>query len=138
MIPHARSVAEALAQARKSPSPCFPVLYVKDLAELELENLEASFWEECGGLLLVRPEVRESVLAKYPRIEEHTRLVSFDPTHEDLAEVLQKVEKRCQSDLSGPVRLSVLAPFFFLVEQRASLERFAHRLGIADTDAFQQ
>jgi ATP-dependent Lon protease len=125
-VPHARSVAEALAQARKSPNLCFPVLYVKDLAELELENLEASFWEECGGVLLVRPEARESVLAKYPRIEEHTRLVSFDPAHEDLAEVLKKVEKQCQSGLSGPVRLSVLAPFFFLVEQRASLERFAH------------
>ena len=63
---------------------------------------------------------------KYPRIEEHARLVSFDPGHEDLAEVLQTVEKRCHSDLGGPVRLSLLAPFFFLVDQRASLERFSH------------
>jgi len=125
-VPHARRVAKALVQARKTPSPCVPVLYVKDLAELELENLEASFWEECGGVLLVRPEARESILVKYPRIEEHARLVSFDPGHEDLAEVLQTVEKRCHSDLRGPVRLSLLAPFFFLVDQRASLGRFSH------------
>ena len=50
----------------------------------------------------------------------------FDPSHDDLGETLKKIEKRCQSTLAGPVRLSVLAPFFFLVNQRASLDRFSH------------
>lgn len=124
-IPHALSIAEVLVRARKSTSPCVPVLYVKDLAELELENLEDTFWEDRGAVFLVRPEARETILAKYPRIEEYARLVDFDPVHEDLAEVLEQVARQFQPDLSGPVSLSVLAPFFFLVDQRVALERFS-------------
>src|SRR5208283_3782604 len=90
-IPHALSVAEGLVRTRKSASPAgFPVLYVKDLTELELENLEDTFWEESGAVFLVRPEARETILAKYPRIEGYARLVDFDPVHEDFAEVLEK------------------------------------------------
>ncbi|MGO9572190.1 MAG: S16 family serine protease, partial [Desulfomonilaceae bacterium] len=125
-IPHARSVAEAIIQARKSTVPCFPAMYVKGIAELKLENFGDSFWEECGGVFLVQPDIRESMLEKYDWMQEQTRLVDFDPAHEDLGEALQKIEKRCQSTLAGPVRLSVVAPFFFLVNQRASLDRFSH------------
>jgi hypothetical protein len=66
------------------------------------------------------------MLKKYGWMQEQTRLVEFDPAHDDLGEALKKIEKRCQSTLAGPVRLSVLAPFFFLVTQRASLDRFSH------------
>ncbi len=100
---------------------------MKDLTELELENLEDTFWEERGAVFLVRPEARATILAKYPRIEEYARLVDFDPVHEDLAEVLERVETRFRPDLTQPIRMSVLAPFFFLIDQRVSLERFSER-----------
>jgi ATP-dependent Lon protease len=125
-VPHARAVAGAISQARKSAVPCFPAFYVKGSAELKLENFGDSFWEECGGVFLAQPDVRESMLRKCTWMEEQTRLVDFDPAHEDLAEALQEILKRCQSGLTGPVRLAVVAPFFFLVSQRAALERFSH------------
>ena len=72
------------------PAPCFPALYVKGIAELELENFEESFWEECGGVFLVQPDVRESMSGEVWWMQEQTRLVDFDPSHDDLGEILKK------------------------------------------------
>jgi endopeptidase La len=124
-IPHAQSVAEMLVRARESSIPGVSVLYVKDPTELQPKLPDDSFWKERGAAFLVRPEVKESILTKYPLMDEIARLVGFDPVHEDLAKVLTEVEKQFRPDLGEPVRLSVMAPFFFLVEQKAAVERFS-------------
>ncbi|MBI4962706.1 MAG: AAA family ATPase [Desulfomonile tiedjei] len=124
LVPHAREVSEALADSRKAPSPCFLIIYAKDVNELELDNVRELPVAGCGSVLLASEEMRRVILSRFPTIEEHAQLWEFDPSRENLGSVLAKIDDSLEGNLQGLVRLSVLAPFFFLVQQRPFLEKF--------------
>ncbi len=48
----------------QSAAPCFPVVYVKGVSELKLETFADTFWQESGGVFLVQPDVRDSILRR--------------------------------------------------------------------------
>jgi len=125
LIHHAESVAETLAADGRALQPSFSILYVKDLRELELQQIKDSFWVDTGSILLAPPPVREAILKKFPVLEVRTRIWDFDPVQDDLAAVLEEIDKTIQSDYTTPVHLTMLAPFFFLIRQGVSLEGFS-------------
>ncbi|MEW6406258.1 MAG: ATP-dependent protease, partial [Chloroflexota bacterium] len=124
LVPHAREVSGALAEARRAASPCFLIIYAKDVTELELDNAHELPFAGGGSVLLASEDMRRVILSRFPTIEEHAQLWEFDPNRENLASVLGKIDDSLEGNLQGLVRLSILAPFFFLVQQKPFLERF--------------
>lgn len=126
---HALKMRDALAANGKATRPFFSILYVKDARELELENIEGSFWKPASSILLVRPSAKDEILKRFPKFSELTRVWEFDPTTQDLASVLQTIEKSIAADMAPPVRLSMFAPYFFLLRQGVCLEGFPQGAG---------
>jgi ATP-dependent Lon protease len=126
---HALKLGGALAATGKAASPSLSVLYVKDAKELELENMEDSFWQNGGSVLLVRPSAMNEIMRRFPEFSERARVWEFDPMTQDLATVLQTIEKSVAADVEPPVRLSMFAPYFFLLKQGVCLEGFPQGIG---------
>lgn len=121
---HAFKVASGLHATCEEPSPCFRILYIKRPEELEMENLSDLAWKSCGTVLLIKPDLRKLVFDRFPDIEEHTRLWDFDPPRQNLAEILESIDRDSGDDFRASKRLSILAPHFFLVSQKPFLESF--------------
>lgn len=123
-VPHALQVARIISKARKELYPSFSILYVKDAAELDAELVDQVFKQDCGFVFLALPAVKAEILAKFPGIDQRARLLEFDPLREDLAGMLQNIDKSIQEDSRTPAQLSMLAPYFFLIRQGVCLEGF--------------
>ncbi|MBW2616141.1 MAG: AAA family ATPase [Deltaproteobacteria bacterium] len=123
-INHARSVAKEIKKARKDSRPCFRLLYTKDPKELDLEGIEEAFWEGCKCVFLSRSKVKEAILANYPALEKHIRFRDFNPSREDLTTVIREIQKSLAGDSTVPLRVSLVAPFFFLKRDGISPENF--------------
>ena len=115
-IPHGRSVAEELKKVRKDSKSCVSLLFLfaKGPEELELGDLEDEFREGCKRVFLLRPEVKEDILAKYPALEKHSYFRTVDPSGNRLADIIQEMQKLFLKDSTVPRLFSVMAPFFFL------------------------
>jgi ATP-dependent Lon protease len=123
-IEHARSIAREMEKARKDSANCFRVFYTKDAGELDLKNIEESFWEGCQCVFLSRPEVKETTLAGLPSLEERVRFRDFEPSHESLSSVILEMQKSFAADSTFPLRVSLIAPFFFMKRDGISIEEF--------------
>ena len=113
-IPHGRSVAEALKKVRKDSRSCVSLLFTKGPEELELGDLEDEFWEGCKRVFLLRPEVKEDILAKFPALEKKAYFQTIDQSRNRLAEIIQEMQKPYLRASTVPHLFSVMAPFFFL------------------------
>ena len=111
---YAHSLSEPLARARKEVRSRFRLLYAKDPEELELENLDESLCEGCQCVFLLQPEVRNAVLLKFPALGKCAHFLDFHPSSHDLTSIIRKMYEQRWNTLNVPVRLSVVAPFFFL------------------------
>ncbi|MBI5252172.1 MAG: AAA family ATPase [Desulfomonile tiedjei] len=125
LVPHGLEVAPSISSARKELYPCFSILYVKDARELDGELINEVLRQECGFILLTMPKTREEIVRKFPGIDQRARLLEFDPLQDDLAVMLQNIEKSIKADSRVPVQLSMLAPYFFLMRQGVCIEGFA-------------
>lgn len=124
-VPYAAEVAKSVARGRTGPYPHFSLLYVKEAAELDDELVDEALRQDNGFILLIRPEAKEGILAKFPGIDQKLRVLEFDPLRNDLANALLRLDKSLQADSKAPVQLSMLAPYFFLIQQGVCLEGFA-------------
>jgi endopeptidase La len=115
---YAHSVSKALTRERKGPRSRFRLLYAKDPDELELENLDESLCQGCQCVFLLQPEVRDAALLKFPSLEEYAQLLDFHPSSQDLTSIIHKMQEHAWNGVNVPVRLSVVAPFFFLKRDR--------------------
>jgi endopeptidase La len=111
---YAHSVSKALMTERRGPRSRFRLLYAKDPEELELENLDESLCQGCQCVFLLQPEVREAVLFKSPALGKCAQFLDFNPSSRDLASIIQEMQEQTWNHVDVPVRLSVVAPFFFL------------------------
>jgi endopeptidase La len=136
LLDHARSITTTLEVACKDTDPCFSILYVKDTKELELDGIQDSFWVDAGSILLAPPRVKKRILEKFPVHEIRARLWDFDPARDDLGSVLQNLDKEIQASHSLPVRMSMLAPFFFLIRQGVCLEGFEAKSSVGQLTLF--
>jgi len=121
-VPHARSIARVLAKSRKEQMPCFRALFMKDPKELDLRDIEDPLWTDCRNVFLVRPDAKGEVLRKFPWLGEDSRLLDFDPATQTLTPLLQELDKSFQGYLSAAPRLSLVAPFFLLLQDGINLD----------------
>ncbi len=121
---HARSVAQALEDARQSQRQHFAVVYVKDPEDLTPEDGEDTFWKTRSAAFLVRPEAREAMLRRFPMFE-HTLSQDFDPSSDDISAVLQELSKTFQDDSADLIHVSLIAPYFFMNRDSDRLQKFA-------------
>ncbi len=135
-VPHALSVAEMVAKDRESSTPRLTVLYLKDIKELEPETAEECFWESRECVLLAPPEVKATILARFPRLGTHACLRDFDPVRQDLGPILQELIAPVPEKPFTPVRVCMVAPFFFFVRQRAALEEYARNPAVEALQLF--
>jgi ATP-dependent Lon protease len=126
---HALTIRDTLASARRTVSPPLNLLYVKAPEELDLENIDNSFWEINGCILLVRPDISNEIAQKFTKFRDRVRVWEFDPAREDLASALQELEKSVGKEVTLPAKLSMFAPYFFLLKQGVCLEGFAQGTG---------
>ncbi|MGD8984349.1 MAG: AAA family ATPase [Desulfobacteraceae bacterium] len=111
---YAHSVSKALMRERKGPRSRFRLLYAKDPEELELENLDESLCQGCQCVFLLQPKVRDAVLLKFPALGKCAQFLDFHPSSHDLTSIIQKMQEQTWNQANVPIRLSVVAPFFFL------------------------
>jgi endopeptidase La len=124
LVPHALSVAEMSAKPAEPAALRLDVLYLKDIKELEPETAEECFWESRDCVLLASPEVRATIVSALPRLHTHARVLDFDPARQVLGPILEELTKTVSEDPSHPVRMSIIAPFYFFLKQRATLDEF--------------
>jgi endopeptidase La len=135
-IDHAHTIDREIERARKDPANCFRLFYTKDPGELDLEGVEESFWKDCKCVLLSHPEVKETILANFPALEKHIRFRNFDPSREDLTTVIREIQKSLTGDSDVPLRVSLVAPFFFLKRDGISPENFSPDLSSEELRLF--
>jgi ATP-dependent Lon protease len=111
---HAGLVGEYLATTNRASTNCLHALYVKEPAELDLEEGEDPFWGEETSLFLVRPEHKEAMKARLPGFAETGRMVDFDPVTESLAAALDRIGRTVPGGFRGLERFSLVAPYFAL------------------------
>ncbi len=125
LIPHARSMAKALREAQEAPKSSFRLMYMKELKELDVEGLEDAFWEHCGCIFLLRPELRKMILAKCPELETFNQFWDFDPPRSNLNTIIEAIERSSSSESKAPGRISLVAPFYFLIGSGIRREDFS-------------
>lgn len=119
---HAEAVAEAVLSTSTTPGQCFNVLYVKDPSELDTDLLKEAAEGDCKFVLLARSGSREAILKLLPLAEAPPDIYEFDPFRDDLNKVLADIDASIQKDFGTEARLSMLAPYFFLLKQGVCLE----------------
>ncbi|MBW2119518.1 MAG: ATP-dependent protease, partial [Deltaproteobacteria bacterium] len=135
-IDHARTITQEIEKARKGPANCFRLFYTKDPGEIDMEGIEESFREGCKCVFLSHPEVKEAMLANFPALEKHIRFRDFDPSREDLTTVIREIQKSFAENSNVPLRVSLVAPFFFLKRDGISPENFAPELSSEELRLF--
>lgn len=124
-LPHARMVREALVAGSFSVQPEFRVVYVKDPQELVLDSSVDHFWEKSGCVFLVRPPAGDVVRSAFPELEMGKRLWDFDPKANNLGSMLHVMSESADAHAVAPLYSSLVAPFFFLVRDRETLDSFS-------------
>lgn len=127
-VPHAGAVAAALVPMRKSAGPCFNIIYAKNIEELELDRQGDSLQEHCGSVYLVRPEVKAAIHKAFPDREEELELWEFDPGRDSLGLMLRKIDESLHGNLATLASFSLLAPYFFLINQRDQIRSIGKEL----------
>lgn len=116
-VPHAAAAAEALMKTIKIADPCFNIIYAKDIAELGLDQVSDPLQESCGSIFLVRPDLKSAIRKAYPdRVDEIQRW-EFDATCGSLYLIFRKIDDALHGNLGTLAKFSLLAPYFFLVNQ---------------------
>jgi ATP-dependent Lon protease len=124
-IEHGRGMAQEIEKARKHPANCLRFFYAKDPEELDMEGIGESFWEGCQCVFLSRPEIQEAILEDFPALDKHIRFKNFVLSRDDLTTVIRETQKSFAGDADLPLRLSLVAPFFFLKRDGISPKNFS-------------
>ena len=124
-VSHAVAIAKMAARLETPVVAGLNVLYLKDIKELEPVTAEECFWEDRECVLLASPEVKDRIVSRFPRLQTHARLRDFDPGVESLGAVLADLSSSPTEDTDGATRVSMIAPFYFLLKQRATLDEYA-------------
>ncbi len=117
-IPHAGAVAAALVPMRKAAGPCFNIIYAKNIGELGLDRDGDPLQESCGSVFLVRPELKAAIHKAFPDRENDLQLWEFDPSSDSLGLMLRQIDESLHGNLATLASFSLLAPYFFLINQR--------------------
>ncbi|AFM26887.1 S16 family serine protease [Desulfomonile tiedjei] len=119
---HALDVAGAIVGISSTPGQCFNILYVKDPSELDTDLIKEAAEEHCKFVLLARAGSKEAILKLLPITEAPPHICEFDPFQDDLFRTLADIDASVQKDIGAGMRLSMLAPYFFLLKQGVCLE----------------
>ncbi|MFZ2446924.1 MAG: S16 family serine protease [Syntrophobacteraceae bacterium] len=112
---HAREVAARLRDISAPPGPRVRLIQVKNVDELAPELFEVPApLLDCKLVLLVLPEVRDTVLGRLGGQSEHIRVVDFDPKLEKLSFAIREVLAQSQTPTASQVRPALIAPYFLL------------------------
>jgi len=111
----ALSVTELLIETLKSPKTCCCLFYPKEAGELEIEAFHEPFWEHCKCLFLAQPEVKEEILAKHPNMEDKVTFFVLPSKEETFPSFLRDLLQSLSPASGPPVRVSLVAPYFFLL-----------------------
>jgi len=123
--PHAREIAQMLAREPLRLGRSLRIVQIKAPEELDPGTIEGIPGENrCSLYLLILPEIRDAILARLGGLQEHVRLIDFDPRQQRLTQVLQEIVRSSPGESSSPVQLAVIAPYFFLKRDGISAESF--------------
>jgi ATP-dependent Lon protease len=121
-VSRGRFIANILSQGYQRFVPNVYAIFVKDPDELEMELVSESQVAECKTMFLVHPQTRGVMLSSFPWLGQDSRLLDFDPSTESLTPLLQRLERSWQRDLTHPFHLSLVAPYFLLIQDGINLD----------------
>ncbi len=136
LVPHARSVASALASARVSREPAACLLYVKSLQELESEGLDGVFWEANHCVLVLGEGAKEAILERFPVLEEQKRWKEYDPLSRDVAGIVEEMADSLPAAAADFIAPSLVAPYYFLQSEREKLDKLRSKSGFEGLKLF--
>jgi endopeptidase La len=135
-VPYARSVFDELSKRRMKPNSCFQVVFVKESAELHLDNADNGLWEKDGCHVLAAPVAIKEISHTFNSLDEQRKLRGFDPRIESVAEVIEEMAGSAKCAGESPVESSLVAPFFFLQRNMGNLDGFCPRSGLTELRLF--
>ncbi|MHC1742178.1 MAG: S16 family serine protease [Syntrophobacteraceae bacterium] len=135
---HAHRVADALRQPAP-PCLCLQVIQVKAVEELDAAFFDEEFWTHGPDLtLLVQPEIEGLVKARLsgvvPSVQERVR--PFDPARESLSDVTRALLAGHRVGATGPIRVSLVAPYYFIKRDGITEDTFPPRPGFEGITLF--
>ncbi|MEJ5375799.1 MAG: S16 family serine protease [bacterium] len=108
---HAQKVAPLV---RASAEGGLFLVLIKDVEEMDPCLLEPSYWEKCGGcVLLVTPAKDPKALDRLDPLRGWLEVREFDPRSSSLKDSLRQILSQTPR-WGQPNRISISAPFFFL------------------------
>jgi endopeptidase La len=114
-VSHAQRVADELSSGDTVPLRCVRLVHVSNAEELDPQLLQPGVCEvDFGSVLLVAPELRKTIENRLSGVVENVEIREFDPYREKYADVIEEVRDTLPSSASHPLRISVVAPLFFL------------------------
>jgi ATP-dependent Lon protease len=114
-VAHAEEVAHALAREARRPLRVLPVIQLKASDEAGWPVAGSPFWRVVDGCtLLTTPDVREALRAEHPDLPDRVRFAELRKGANVLSPILQELATSVARDPVAPVRLALVAPFFFL------------------------
>lgn len=115
-LPQALSVADLLIEAFHSPRNCCCLFYPKESGELDIDAFHAPFREHCRCLFVAKPEVKRKILENHPGIEDTVIFYDLPSQDEAFPSLVRDIQQSLSQESGGPVRISLVAPYFFLLQ----------------------
>jgi endopeptidase La len=136
-VPHARQVASAVKKAPCDMARCILLLYVKDPKELEPEEfMERISCERCRMILLHPAELSEELEKRWPILPSRVEMRAFSPQSDRLSSLVEGLQEPREPS-SAQIRVSVVAPFFFIKRDGILMDRLENRRLFANNFAVQ-
>jgi ATP-dependent Lon protease len=124
-VDHGRQIAELLGRVDREGKPCLQAILVKSVDELDACILEPLHGELCQGLtVLITPELRNALVTRLAEWERPIQVRAYDAKLESLSVVMHEILASQHEGASAALRLSLVAPFYFLKRDGISPDAF--------------
>jgi len=113
--PLAISLADTLMETLKTQKACCCLFYPKEAGELDLQGFDEPFRDRCRCLFVAPTELKNEIRARHPDMGDEGTF--FDPPSKEEAfpSLVREIRRIVSRDAGMPVRLSLVAPYYFLL-----------------------
>ena len=130
-------VRDRLAMEEGEPQRRVLIVHVKSVSDVDPNLFERSFCRGWSQLhLLANAQIGGAVLDKLQTAKELVKIHDFDHERHDLGEAVQKIIESSGDIAAMPVRVAVIAPFYYLLKYRTALQSLPNSLKIDGVDLY--
>ncbi len=119
---HAASMAETLEAPQREQGQCLRVLYLKDPNELQMEGMEGPLTGDDSCIFLFPAGMEKTVQKKLPHLKGRILFRHMDLSPGGGRSIIGDILKKSATTSDKPISVSVIAPFFFLRNEKITTQ----------------